>query len=849
MAGTPLTTVRAAVRRLDGPVRVGALGALVAALAAALYALALAGLPAPTPLGVPWWVLVLVFLLAEARVVHLHFRSEAHSLSLSEAGLVFGLFFASPLGLLTAQLAGGSVALLVFRRQRPLKVAFNLAQFALSSCLALLIFHGVVDVAGAEGPVSWLAALAAAGAACVTGVSLVGVAIALSEGMKTLRELPKMLMIALIGALATASLAVAAAELVQRDAWAVSLLLVPALGCALALRAYAGQRRRHAHVEFLYQSMRAMQSAPEFPSAVRELLAAARAMLAAEFAEIVFLPSSAAEPAVRSTISPDEECLLEGTDLSELEETAVRIASAETDAILLARGRERHELDAYLRERDLPDAMLTVLRAEDRVVGVLLVGQRAGEVSTFNADDRKLFETFASHAGVLLENDRVKEQLRYQAYHDALTGLPNRLLFAEQVRQAIESKPDRAEPPAVLFLDLDDFKTINDSLGHGAGDGLLVAVAERLRASVRPGDTVARLGGDEFAVLLDRTGIAAAEKAAERLVQALRTPFVLHGHEMSIHASIGIAGHAGSGTADELLRNADVAMYSAKDNGKRGYAIYEPEMHARVRRRQELIASVERAVERSEITVHYQPIVALGSGDTVALEALARWQHPERGLVPPSSFIPIAEETGLMVPIGRTVLRQACEDLALWQRTSPAHGGLSVTVNLSPSELQNPKVAEEVETILARTGLTPRSLTLEITESGAMRDQQATIETLHVLRRLGVRLALDDFGTGYSSLSHLREFPIDILKIAKPFVDDLGTETSDSSFLEAILGLARALDLTVVVEGIETADQAETLHRLGCGLGQGYHFARPLDRAAAASHLADRPPGRRLTAA
>ena len=847
-----MPAVRALVLRTDGPIRVGALGFVVAAVAVAIYATALAGLPAPTQLRVPWWVLVLVFLVAEATVVHLHFRSEAHSLSLSEAGLVFGLFFASPLGLLSAQLAGGALALLALRRQRPLKVAFNLAQFALSSCVALLIFRALIDIAGADGPLAWLAALVAAGAACVTGVSLVGLAIALAEGTKTLRELPRMLAIALVGALATASLAVAAAELLQRDAWAVSLLLIPALGCALALRAYAAQRRRHAHVEFLYQSMRAMQSAPEFPSAVRELLAAARTMLAAEFAEIVFLPSTAAEPPVRSSVSPTEERLLEGTELSRLETEAVQIASAEADAILLPRGREPHALDPYLEERGLPDALLTVLRAEDRVIGALLVGQRAGEVSTFNADDRKLFETFASHAGVLLENDRVKEQLRYQAYHDALTGLPNRLLFAEQVRQALTRRDRAREKPAVLFLDLDDFKTINDSLGHGAGDGLLVAVAERLRASVRPGDVVARLGGDEFAVLLDQTAIDAAERAAKRLVQALRAPFVLHGHEMSIHASIGIAGHYGASTADELLRNADVAMYSAKDNGKRGYAIYEPEMHARVRRRQELIASVERAVQRSEITVHYQPIVSIADGETVALEALARWQHPERGLVPPGSFIPIAEETGLMVPIGRTVLRQACLDIVAWQKASPAHAELGVTVNLSPSELQHPKLAEEVEAIVAQTKISPASLTLEITESRAMRDPAATIETLHVLRRLGVRLALDDFGTGYSSLSHLREFPIDILKIAKPFVDDLGRETPDSTFLEAILGLARALELTVVVEGSETAEQAATLQRLGCRLGQGFHFARPMDRAAAASHLESRVrarPARRRAAA
>jgi diguanylate cyclase (GGDEF)-like protein len=826
--------------RFDGPIRVGALGCAVAGLAGTIYTFALAGLDAPGSLRVPWWTLVLVFLVAEASVVHLHFRSEAHSLSLSEAGLVFGLFFASPFGLISAQLAGGSLALLAFRRQRPLKVAFNLAQFALSSCLALLIFRAFTEVAGADGPLAWLAALAAAGAASVTGVGLVGVAIALSEGTKTLRELPKMLGIGFAGALAIGSLAIAAAELLQRDVWAVSLLLVPALACALALRAYAGQRRRHAHVEFLYQSMRAMQSAPELQSAVRELLVAARSMLAAEFAEILFLPSTAGERALRSSISPTQERLLATTTLSDHETQAVELAADDADAILLPRGRARHALDPYLKERGLPDAMITVLRAESRVVGVLLVGRRAGDVSTFNADDRKLFETFASHAGVLLENDRVKEQLRYQAYHDALTGLPNRLLFADQVRQALAR--DRSEgAPAVLFLDLDDFKTINDSLGHSAGDELLVAVAHRLRSHVRPGDSVARLGGDEFAVLLERTDVDAAERAADRLVKALRSPFVLSGHEMSIHASIGIAGHYGADTADELLRNADVAMYSAKDNGKRGYAVYEPEMHARVRRRQELIAQVERAVQRSEITAHYQPIVSLVDGSTIALEALARWQHPERGLVPPGSFIPIAEETGLMVPIGRTILRQACRDLAIWQKNHTAEADLSVTVNLSPSELQNPRIAEDVAAILAETRIEPRSLTLEITESGAMRDQEATIETLHVLRRLGVRLALDDFGTGYSSLSHLREFPIDILKIAKPFVDDLGAETSDSSFLEAILGLARALDLTVIVEGIETAEQAATLHRLGCRIGQGFHFARPLDRAATAAHLGVRP--------
>jgi diguanylate cyclase (GGDEF)-like protein len=821
--------------RSDGRVRVGLLIAVIAVAAIGVYFSALSGLPAPVDdVPFPWWALAIAFFLAEAKVVHLHFRSEAHSLSLNEIGLVLGLFLMTPGGLLTAQLVGAGVALVVVRRQRPLKAAFNLAQFAFSSCLALVIFHSLVGGSDALGPIGWAAALLSVGVASMTGVALVSAVIALAEHRSTLRELPRMTLIALIGSLATASLAVAAVELLDANAWAVLLLLIPAVGCALAFRAYAAQRRQHQHLEVLYESIRAMQGAQELRSAVRELLEAARTMLSAGFAEIVFLPASAGEPALRSISSPDTQLLLEPTDVCDEENTVLTSASGEQRTILLARGRGAHPLNPYLADRKLKDGMVTTLRADDRIFGVLLVGERAGDVATFTADDCKLLETFASHAGVLLENDRVKEQLRYQAFHDGLTELPNRVLLKNQVAEGIAVAPPDLLP-SVLFVDLDDFKTINDTLGHGAGDQLLVAVAERLRACLRPGDVAARLGGDEFGILLRTAAEEEAAQIARRIVDALRAPFVLHGQEIPIHASVGIA-HADSRatTADELLRNADVAMYSAKNNGKRGYATFEPEMHARIRQRHELTAALEGAVDRAEISVHYQPIVSLSTGRTVALEALARWQHPDRGLVLPGNFVPLAEETGMMVAIGRSVLHQALQHLAAWQTAFPQ---LAISVNLSSVELQNPSLPREIETILADNSVTPDRLILEITESGTMRDPQATIETLRTLRQIGVRIALDDFGTGYSSLSHLRDFPIDILKIAKPFVDRLDNQQSDTAFLDAILRLAGALNLTVVAEGIERPEQLETLRLLNCGLGQGYHFARPLDHSDAERHL------------
>jgi diguanylate cyclase (GGDEF)-like protein len=838
-----LTAAGAPTRGMTPPTlrRRALVPALVAGTAAAaflLYSGVLAGLePPPAPIDIPWWSFVVFFFVTEAFPIHIHIRSEAHVVSLSELVLVLALYLVSPGELLVAQLLGAGVALGIARRQRPLPLAFNLATFGLGSCVAVAFFQASLLIGDAYGPVGWIGAVFGAAANAGVSVLLLSAYTWVGSARPPRTDVRMLAAVAGGGCFAGASLAVATVQLAQSDARSLWVMLVPIASTALALNALTTQRRRQGHLEFLSRSMRAMQGA-EFRSSVRELLEAARTMLSAEVAEIMVFSHSADEGALRSVVGPTEDVLMEPVALDETRLHALETISAHEAAALLPRGRQPHPLDAFLAEEGLEDAIVTALHGADRIFGMVLVGNRLGDAATFTQDDRRLFETFASHAGALLENDRVKSQLRHQAFHDSLTGFANRLLFAERVHKALTLSVAGERRPVVLFIDLDDFKIINDSLGHSAGDQLLISVAERVRASLRPDDLVARLGGDEFAVLLERSDGHDAETVATRLVDTLRDPFILEGREMRVHASIGIARAEYGTVADELLRNADVAMYSAKTNGKGGYAWYDPDMHVRAQRRQELARTLEGSVERDEIEAYYQPIVALASGRVVGLEALARWQHPVRGLVLPESFIPLAEETGFMRPIGRTVLRLACEQLESWRSRHRFHDELMVTVNLSQSELRSPNLAQDVKTILADTGIPPDRLVLEITESSAMQDPTAAIDTLGRLRELGVRLALDDFGTGYSSLSHLRDFPIHMLKIAKPFVDRIDR---DSTFVEAILGLASTLGLEVVAEGIETREQAEALRALGCTLGQGYYYSRPLQALHLGSRLAFGP--------
>jgi diguanylate cyclase (GGDEF)-like protein len=428
------------------------------------------------------------------------------------------------------------------------------------------------------------------------------------------------------------------------------------------------------------------------------------------------------------------------------------------------------------------------------------------------------------------EGEALEQQLVHQALHDGLTGLANRALFVNRVQHALQRR-DRAEKPlALLILDLDDFKDVNDGLGHRAGDEVLRVVADRLRGCLRAADTVARLGGDEFALLFDEIPeITQVTNLAQRLLTAVRAPIPVYGQHIEIHASVGLAWpdpDLAQG-AEELLRNAEMAMYGAKRKGKDRLECFVPSMHSSVMQRLELNADLRRAIERGELTVYYQPIVELAGGRIVGVEALARWHHPRRGPINPAAFIALAEETGLIVPIGRFVLEQACAQAARWQRRFP-EAPLTLNVNMSIHQLQSPGIVEEVAQVLAETGVEPSRLTLEITETALAEDGDVAAARLWALKKLGVQLAIDDFGTGYSSLSRLADFPIDSLKIPKTFVDGILHGPESSVVARAIIELAHNLGLAVVAEGIEDRQQWQELRRLGCRLGQGFHFGGPI---------------------
>ncbi len=460
-------------------------------------------------------------------------------------------------------------------------------------------------------------------------------------------------------------------------------------------------------------------------------------------------------------------------------------------------------------------------------------------MTRFDAKDLALFVTIANQVSVWLENSRLERslvqlgelqaQLEHQALHDPLTGLANRALFTSLVANAIDRGERKHRPLAVLFLDLDDFKAVNDRLGHAIGDSLLVAAAERLRRSLRPGDAAARFGGDEFAVLLqDIAGIGGAATAADRIGAELRQPFRIEGRDARVSASIGIATNTYGDHSDaaELLRNADLAMYIAKRRGKGRFEVFEPSMYDAAIERHEMTADLVRAVEANQLAVHFQPIIDLTDDSVAGVEALVRWDRPGHGMVEPSTFIPLAEECGLIVPIGTHVLREACRWGALWQRMASGGGRppFTVNVNLSARQLGSPLFVDEVRLAMHDAGLMAGSLVLEITETVLM-EGEGLGATLDELRLLGVQLAIDDFGTGYSSLSYLRRFPIDVLKMDKTFVQGVGITAGDEHLARAIIDLTHSLGLTVVAEGIERVEQRDVLADLHCNLGQGNLFA------------------------
>ena len=543
----------------------------------------------------------------------------------------------------------------------------------------------------------------------------------------------------------------------------------------------------------------------------------------------------------------DGSVLLADEDESVLRAVCVRGNDAARDAVVpfgvgiagrVAASREslliQGELDGD-RELHPHSAMSVPLVHRDQLLGVLNVNATLDR--TFDEYELRALSLFGEHAASAIANARLYEQeranalaLAHRAFHDPLTDLANRTLLVERLQDAL-SLPVPGRKVAVLWLDLDDFKRVNDSLGHAAGDDLLREMSRRLCSVLRPSDLAARLGGDEFAIVIDEVrDDEDAVHAAERVLFALSSPMSIGDRMVAVRASVGVAVATGDQcTSDELLRNADVAMYMAKSEGKARVRLFEASMREAIVERLTLENELELAVERAQLVLHYQPIVELATGRISGFEALVRWNHPTRGLLPPGEFIPLAEETGQVLPIDRWVLLRACTQARQWQRDLLGNERFEVSVNLSTRQLEDDQVVAMVKLALDVSGLQPDCLVLEVTESFVLRDEVAGARRLRALRQLGIRLAIDDFGTGYSSLSYLRQLPVDVLKIDRSFTAGLGRSEADEALVQAILRLADSLGLDAIAEGVENADQRDSLVRLGCTMGQGWHFARAVE--------------------
>jgi diguanylate cyclase (GGDEF)-like protein len=769
-----------------------------------------------------------LFVCGEVFVVHVRLRRDAHTFSFGEIATVVGLFVLVPIAAVICAAIGSGLAFTMHRRQRGLKLWFNLAKAIIEIEIAIVVFHALVTVSSRPG----LGALCAAGAAAITasvvGAALVTAAIALSERSWHLGMLRDLVGLGSIGTAVAVSIGLVSVVLIWSSAGALGFLVVPAAGCYWLYLSFGRERQRLESLQLLYRSTRLLHESPAIDDAIVALLVETRATLRARVAEIVYRPThgdTEMHVAVSDEAAPAIETQAVAPAIRKL--AAVARQSSRTQVIGADDPHGRHA--EVLEACGYSSALIARLVEGDATVGAIIVADHTVDVARFDREDCELVEALAGALSIALENGALERTLAHAkvlegklqqlAHHDQLTGLPNRTRFNEHLAELGGSHGQSKRRFAVLYVDLDDFKTVNDSLGHEAGDELLTIVARRLTSCLREGDVVARLGGDEFAILVAAADDPEAPAAlAERIHAALIDPVALSTGFTRVSASVGIASSSDADDTKSLLRSADAAMYQAKATGKQRSVVFQSAMHTSMIERHQLLNDLHRAVEEQQITIMLQPIVHFDGGLHGA-EVLARWDHPTRGQIPPEIFIPLAEETNLITKITRSVLTAACMIVA-------DGTAAKVSVNISATDIRQPSFAADVESILQATGVQANDIMLEMTETQLMSYSDA-LEVFLALRRVGVRLALDDFGTGYSSLGVLREYPINQLKIAKPFIDDLETDPAAKEFVGLIVGLGRSLNLEVVAEGIERGAQVDILSAHGCHLGQGFYFARP----------------------
>ncbi len=755
-------------------------------------------------------IICVLFVVTESSQIHVAIRSQTFSVSISELPLVLGLFLLPPVWLLVAWVVGAGLVF-AHRRTSIAKALFNLGLITMEVGAANLLFRSLAPGSGLDWRdwgVAYLAVLVADVIATVAVVSAMGLLQRRVEISELSQALPPT---AITGALNT-TLALLTLLVIEVNEAALLLLVILVAVVALGYRAYHRLQRQHADLGQLFAFTQSVGAAETSDQMLAQLLVEARALMQAETSVVLMPPRPTA-----GTLLPQQ-------------------PTPPTGPVFIPRNTRDPFLRSWLVQSGLRDALLVPLRDSAETVGVLQVGNRIGTMSTFTAEDLQLLQTLTAHAEALRQNGRLLERLRHDAEHDGLTGLANRSVFLVQLEQLLavdrarlrgsEASPLQA---AVLLLDLDRFKEVNDTLGHHVGDLLLCQVGARLAAAMPRDTLLARLGGDEFVVLLTHCASSdQAMQAATDLVESLTEPFNVAGTSLDVGVSVGIALVPSDGQeVATVLQHADIAMYAAKRSDLR-VAHYRSDDDRSSVDRLALAGELRRAINSKQLVVHYQPKMRLRTGLITGFEALVRWEHPGRGLLAPDEFVPIAERVGLIGVLTREVLGQALRECRDWL---PEHPGVGVAVNLSARGLLEPSLPATVTTLLNETGVAPELLTLEITETGVMRNFDAALGVLAQLNALGLRLSVDDFGTGYSSLAYLLQLPVHEVKIDKSFIIPMHSSARATAIVQSIIDLTHTLGLTVIAEGVEDEVLFAALDDMGCDAVQGYHMSRPLSPA------------------
>ena len=771
---------------------------------------------------IPWWALAVVFAATEVLVFRIRVRREEQSVSISELPLVIGLFALSPWLLLLTRLLGSATAFAAFRRTTLLKTTFNLALVGAGTTAAAAVFHGVLGAAAASPatPRGWAAAVLAAGAAGLLDGIVLTVVISWYDGLPPLKVVGEQLLQALALPAGVSVAGVVAAMVLLRGDQAVLPLALTCVVVLVGYRAYALLSERHAAVSRLFGLSHALSEARTVDDVAVAAVTHAVDVMRARSAELLVHRRGAARLTSWS-LEHGEQVL--HTDAAPWPHPAFDVRPRRS--VRGATEAERSLLAAI----GQTEAVVVQMPLGDDVDGVLLVGERLGETRGYTADDLRTLETVGNHVNVALRHATAVEQLRFEAQHDHLTGLPNRSSFRRQADEAAELALRGGPPIAVGVLDLDGFKTVNDSLGHLAGDRVIAEVAQRLATTAGGGVEVGRLGGDEFAVLVrDASDPAEVTAVARRLVGCLEEPLVVSGEQLRLGGSLGFAiAPKDGGNADALLRSADVAMYSAKQESG-GYRFYAHEMAAANDAPLSLAADLRLALGRGEVQAYVQPLIALDTGRLHSVEVLARWRHPGLGFVDPETFVLAAERGGLVAELTSVILEQALAACRAW-----LDSGLEVriAVNLAARTLGDTWLPTTVGRLLDRYAIPGRLLCLEVTEGGVIASPERAMAVVGRLRELDVQVAVDDFGTGYSSMTYLSWLAPDQVKIDKSFVQRLGAGSRHEAIIRSILDLGKNLAVEVVAEGVSDARTVAMLRHLGCRLAQGYYFAEPMPAA------------------